>query len=111
MDKIQKNVLEYFKKVNEVTRGQIITVISNKNNYERDVVQKAINLLLDAKLLQIIGRADTLALTNAGQKMLQSWYKRINWIHYILKILTYLGVFILGLFANEIKNLIISLFN
>jgi len=110
MDKIEKSVLDYFRQVSEVTRSQVITVVSEKNKYRRDLVQKAINLLLDAKLLQIVGLADTLALTNEGQRRLQSWYKRINWSHYALKISTYLVVFLLGLFASEIKDLIVNLF-
>lgn len=108
MDKIQQTVLKYFLKVNEVTKDQAITVISEKYNFERSAVAKAIHLLLDAKMLQIIGQADTMTLTNIGQRRLSAWYKRINWSHHFFKLLTFIVIYLLGLFTEEIKNKMLS---
>lgn len=108
--KIQQSVLKYIKKAREVPRSQVITVISDRNLEKRILIQEVINLLLDADLISIVGADDTLALTNKGHKHLGPWYRRINWQHHTLKIAKYIIVFLLGLFATEIKNLILNFF-
>jgi len=110
MNKEQQSVLEYIKKTKEVTRGQVINEVSTENGYERINVQEAINLLLDGGFISVVGRADTLAHTNKGHLQLGSWHKRIKWGHYTVRLVTYVAVFLLGLFSNEIKNFILKLF-
>ena len=47
-----------------MTRDQVINVVSGEDLENRINVQEAINLLLDDNKIFIVGRADTLALTN-----------------------------------------------
>lgn len=108
--KLQRKILEYVRQSKEVPRDQIMIVLSNQNIEKRSTIQENINLLLDNKLIHIVGVADTIALTNKGYIALKSWYERINWKKYAIKIFFLACVSLSGLFSEEIKIFIVSLY-
>ena len=111
MEKLDKKILK--KMYNQFTKNADLYVnfreIGKQLKLPTEKLNKSVDRLIYQRLC-IFRNNELVELTQKGieegKKLNIKFYKKINW----LGIASYIIVFLLGLFAEEIKNLILKLF-
>ena len=111
MEKLDKKVLKkmYKQFIENATLYVNFKKIGAKLNVPKEKLNKSVDRLIFQELC-IFRNDEIVELTQKGietsKKVSKQFYKKINW----LGIVSYIIVFLLGLFTNEIKDLILKLF-
>jgi hypothetical protein len=113
MKRIDKKVLKtIYKQFLKTRQNYQLKTKSIAHELKKDIeeIHKSVDILIGMKYVKIEGRAEGtcyISLTDEGMKESRSFskpfYEKLDW----LKILGWIIAFLLGLFADEIKDLII----